>query len=49
MYYVAALMCTIMDVLSIIVSIPTGIVLFYTLVLHEWKDTLEEQREVDDG
>jgi hypothetical protein len=48
MYYIAMFMCTIMDVVFMIVSIPTGIVLFCTLVLHEWKDTLEKQREVDD-
>lgn len=48
MYYIAALMCSITEVIYIVLSIPSLIMLGVHWVLFFWKTTLQERREQSD-
>ena len=48
MYYVAALMCTIVNVMGILVGLLVAPLVYLGLALQEWKDTLQERRERSD-
>ncbi len=48
MYYIAMFMCTITDLLAVILAWPTIAIVWVNMLLHTWKDTLQERREQSD-